>query len=44
MSVPVAVANYVPVDKGGAWRGRISASMTYYAQRPGRDLQQLAAV
>ena len=43
MGVPVAVANYVPVDTGGAWRGRISASMTYYAQRPGRDLQQLAA-
>ena len=39
----MAVANYVPVDTGGAWRGRISASMTYYAQRPGRDLDELRA-
>jgi hypothetical protein len=43
VGVPVAVANYVPVDRAGAWRGRIAASMTYYARRPGRDLEELRA-
>ena len=43
MSVPVAVANYVPVDRAGAGRGRIAASMTYYARRPGRDLEERRA-
>jgi hypothetical protein len=43
VGVPVAVANYVPVDTGGRWQGRIGASMRYYAQRPGRDLDELRA-
>jgi len=43
VGVPIAVANYVPVDRAGAWRSRIAASMSYYARRPGRDLDELKA-